>query len=65
MAWDANPEGASDGDSIARRGNSMVVQSGGEPTSTPELLESTAHVARLGMDFGLVTLGGRGASVAR
>jgi MoaA/NifB/PqqE/SkfB family radical SAM enzyme/SAM-dependent methyltransferase len=41
----------------ARLGHTMVVLSGGEPTIRPELLEWAAHVARLGMDFGLVTNG--------
>jgi SAM-dependent methyltransferase len=35
----------------------MVVLSGGEPTIRPELLGWAAHVARLDMDFGLVTNG--------
>jgi len=38
-------------------GHSMVVLSGGEPTIRPELLEWAAHVARVGMDLGLVTNG--------
>lgn len=38
-------------------GHSMVVLSGGEPTIRPELLGWASHVARLGMDFGLVTNG--------
>ncbi|MDH5491839.1 MAG: radical SAM protein, partial [Myxococcales bacterium] len=38
-------------------GHSMVVLSGGEPTIRPELFEWAAHVASLGMDFGLVTNG--------
>ncbi|MBX3270754.1 MAG: radical SAM protein [Sandaracinaceae bacterium] len=38
-------------------GHSMVVLSGGEPTIRPELLAWASHVARLGMDFGLVTNG--------
>lgn len=38
-------------------GHSMVVLSGGEPTIRPELLAWATHVARLGMDFGLVTNG--------
>jgi MoaA/NifB/PqqE/SkfB family radical SAM enzyme/SAM-dependent methyltransferase len=41
----------------ARLGHTMVVLSGGEPTIRPELLEWAAHVARLGMSFGLVTNG--------
>src|SRR5687767_15003777 len=40
-----------------RLGHTMVVLSGGEPTIRPELLEWAAHVARLGLDFGLVTNG--------
>lgn len=38
-------------------GHTMVVLSGGEPTMRPELFDWAAHVARLGMDFGLVTNG--------
>jgi MoaA/NifB/PqqE/SkfB family radical SAM enzyme/SAM-dependent methyltransferase len=38
-------------------GHAMVVLSGGEPTIRPELLRWADHVARLGMDFGLVTNG--------
>ncbi len=38
-------------------GFGMVVLSGGEPTIRPELFAWAAHVARLGMDFGLVTNG--------
>ncbi|MEQ9072781.1 MAG: radical SAM protein [Sandaracinaceae bacterium] len=38
-------------------GHSMVVLSGGEPTIRPELVRWAEHVARLGMDFGLVTNG--------
>ncbi len=38
-------------------GYSMVVLSGGEPTIRPELLSWARNVARLGMDFGLVTNG--------
>ena len=38
-------------------GHTMVVLSGGEPTMRPELFEWAEHVARLGMDFGLVTNG--------
>ncbi|MGE0789464.1 MAG: radical SAM protein [Sandaracinaceae bacterium] len=38
-------------------GHRMVVLSGGEPTIRPELLEWASHVAKLGMDFGLVTNG--------
>lgn len=38
-------------------GHSMVVLSGGEATIRPELFEWAAHVAKLGMDFGLVTNG--------
>ncbi|HJL29184.1 MAG TPA: radical SAM protein, partial [Polyangiaceae bacterium LLY-WYZ-15_(1-7)] len=38
-------------------GHTMVVLSGGEPTIRPELFEWAAHVAELGMDFGLVTNG--------
>ena len=38
-------------------GHSMVVLSGGEPTIRPELVSWATHVARLGMDFGLVTNG--------
>jgi MoaA/NifB/PqqE/SkfB family radical SAM enzyme/2-polyprenyl-3-methyl-5-hydroxy-6-metoxy-1,4-benzoquinol methylase len=38
-------------------GHSMVVLSGGEPTIRPELLAWAEHVARLDMDFGLVTNG--------
>ncbi|MEM9189611.1 MAG: radical SAM protein [Myxococcota bacterium] len=38
-------------------GHRMVVLSGGEPTIRPELTRWAAHVARLGMDFGLVTNG--------
>jgi MoaA/NifB/PqqE/SkfB family radical SAM enzyme/SAM-dependent methyltransferase len=41
----------------ARLGHTMVVLSGGEPTIRPELLDWAAHVARLGLDFGLVTNG--------
>lgn len=38
-------------------GFGMVVLSGGEPTIRPELFTWAAHVARLDMDFGLVTNG--------
>lgn len=38
-------------------GHRMVVLSGGEPTIRPELLAWASHVARLDMDFGLVTNG--------
>lgn len=38
-------------------GHSMVVLSGGEPTIRPELVRWAEHVARLDMDFGLVTNG--------
>ncbi len=38
-------------------GHEMVVLSGGEPTIRPELMAWAAHVARLDMDFGLVTNG--------
>ncbi len=38
-------------------GHSMVVLSGGEPTIRPELFAWAEHVARLDMDFGLVTNG--------
>jgi MoaA/NifB/PqqE/SkfB family radical SAM enzyme/2-polyprenyl-3-methyl-5-hydroxy-6-metoxy-1,4-benzoquinol methylase len=38
-------------------GHTMVVLSGGEPTIRPELQEWAAHIAELGMDFGLVTNG--------
>lgn len=38
-------------------GHTMVVLSGGEPTIRPELFEWAAHVAKSGMDFGLVTNG--------
>ncbi len=38
-------------------GHTMVVLSGGEPTIRPELFEWAAHVAKRGMDFGLVTNG--------
>ena len=38
-------------------GHTMVVLSGGEPTIRPELLAWASHVAKLGMDFGLVTNG--------
>lgn len=38
-------------------GHTMVVLSGGEPTIRPELMDWATHVARLGMDFGLVTNG--------
>lgn len=38
-------------------GHRMVVLSGGEPTIRPELLKWAEHVARLDMDFGLVTNG--------
>lgn len=38
-------------------GHRMVVLSGGEPTIRPELLSWADHVARLDMDFGLVTNG--------
>src|SRR5262249_30561515 len=41
----------------AKLGHSMVVLSGGEPTIRPELFEWAAHVAALGLDFGLVTNG--------
>ncbi len=38
-------------------GHTMVVLSGGEPTIRPELVRWAAHVASVGMDFGLVTNG--------
>jgi MoaA/NifB/PqqE/SkfB family radical SAM enzyme/SAM-dependent methyltransferase len=38
-------------------GHRMVVLSGGEPTIRPELYRWAEHVARLDMDFGLVTNG--------
>ena len=38
-------------------GHGMVVLSGGEPTIRPELYRWAEHVARLDMDFGLVTNG--------
>ncbi|MCB9593092.1 MAG: radical SAM protein [Sandaracinaceae bacterium] len=38
-------------------GHRMVVLSGGEPTIRPELVAWATHVARLDMDFGLVTNG--------
>src|SRR5438132_1335925 len=38
-------------------GHTMVVLSGGEPTTRLELVEWATHVARLGMDLGLVTNG--------
>lgn len=38
-------------------GHTMVVLSGGEPTIRPELVRWAARVARLDMDFGLVTNG--------
>lgn len=38
-------------------GHTMVVLSGGEPMIRPELFAWAEHVARLGMDFGLVTNG--------
>src|SRR5437667_5132838 len=38
-------------------GHTMVVLSGGEPTIRPELFEWAMHVARLGLDLGLVTNG--------
>ena len=38
-------------------GHTMVVLSGGEPTIRPELFEWAGHVAKRGMDFGLVTNG--------
>src|SRR5262249_37485785 len=38
-------------------GHTMVVLSGGEPTIRPELYAWAAHVARLGLDLGLVTNG--------
>ncbi len=38
-------------------GHTMVVLSGGEPTIRPELVGWASHVARLDMDFGLVTNG--------
>lgn len=38
-------------------GHTMVVLSGGEPTIRPELVGWAEHVARLGMDFGLITNG--------
>jgi MoaA/NifB/PqqE/SkfB family radical SAM enzyme/SAM-dependent methyltransferase len=44
-------------DRAARLGHTMVVLSGGEPTIRPELLEWAAHVARAGLDLGLVTNG--------
>jgi MoaA/NifB/PqqE/SkfB family radical SAM enzyme/SAM-dependent methyltransferase len=44
-------------DRAARLGHTMVVLSGGEPTIRPELFEWAAHVASLGLDFGLVTNG--------
>jgi pyruvate-formate lyase-activating enzyme/SAM-dependent methyltransferase len=40
-----------------RLGHTMVVLSGGEATIRPELTEWAAHIAELGMDFGLVTNG--------
>jgi MoaA/NifB/PqqE/SkfB family radical SAM enzyme/SAM-dependent methyltransferase len=40
-----------------RLGHTMVVLSGGEPTTRPELLDWASRVAGLGMDFGLVTNG--------
>jgi pyruvate-formate lyase-activating enzyme/SAM-dependent methyltransferase len=40
-----------------RLGHSMVVLSGGEPTTRPELLDWADRVVRLDMDFGLVTNG--------
>ncbi|MCA9610116.1 MAG: radical SAM protein, partial [Myxococcales bacterium] len=40
-----------------RLGHRMVVLSGGEPTIRPELVAWAAHVAKLDMDFGLVTNG--------
>jgi MoaA/NifB/PqqE/SkfB family radical SAM enzyme/SAM-dependent methyltransferase len=44
-------------DRAARLGHTMVVLSGGEPTIRRELTEWAAHVASLGLDFGLVTNG--------
>jgi MoaA/NifB/PqqE/SkfB family radical SAM enzyme/SAM-dependent methyltransferase len=44
-------------DRAKQLGHTMVVLSGGEPTIRPELLEWAAHVARLDMDFGLITNG--------
>jgi MoaA/NifB/PqqE/SkfB family radical SAM enzyme/SAM-dependent methyltransferase len=41
----------------ARLGHTMVVLSGGEPTIRAELTEWAAHIAALGLDFGLVTNG--------
>jgi MoaA/NifB/PqqE/SkfB family radical SAM enzyme/SAM-dependent methyltransferase len=44
-------------DRAKQLGHSMVVLSGGEPTLRKELFDWASHVARLGMDFGLVTNG--------
>lgn len=44
-------------DRAKQLGHSMVVLSGGEPTLRKELFDWAAHVARLGMGFGLVTNG--------
>lgn len=44
-------------DRAKETGHTMVVLSGGEPTIRPELFEWAAHVAKRGMDFGLVTNG--------
>ncbi len=44
-------------DRAHRLGHTMVVLSGGEATIRPEIWEWAAHVAALGMDFGLVTNG--------
>src|SRR5581483_10440606 len=44
-------------DRAARLGHTMVVLSGGEATIRPELTEWAAHIAELGLDFGLVTNG--------
>jgi MoaA/NifB/PqqE/SkfB family radical SAM enzyme/SAM-dependent methyltransferase len=44
-------------DRAKKLGYSMVVLSGGEPTMRPELLGWARRVARLGLDFGLVTNG--------
>ncbi len=44
-------------DRAKKLGHTMVVLSGGEPTIRPELMRWAARVARLDMDFGLVTNG--------
>lgn len=44
-------------DRAKRLGYTMVVLSGGEPTIRPELLKWARRVAKLGLDFGLVTNG--------